>query len=155
MADAPQFHRTRLALMTAVLVLLIPCCWLAVNVPERILARIGWFFDWGLDKEWGNLILVLSSGFYLACLGGTIVLLRQVGQMLRSVSLAIFSGTLLIGPMLFMAWQSVDLQWTSAHYQESTHIRAVITACVCFGLTLVLWFIARCSTAGDDNAGDE
>lgn len=115
-----------------------------MSITEERSAYIGWLFDWGLFKRWGGLILFLSSGFYLACLGGAIVLLRQVGRMLGSGSLAIFLGTFLIGPMVYMAWQSVDLQQSTAHYQESTHIPAVLTVLVSFTLTLVLWFTVKC-----------
>jgi len=45
--------------------------------------------------------------------------------------------------MAYKAWQSVDLQNTSAHYQESTHIPAVITISVCFTITVLISLAVR------------
>jgi len=104
------------------------------------------FFDWGVYKAYGELVLLLSSAFYLGCLAGAIIMVRGVGRMLRSTNSAIFFGTFLLGPMVFMAWRSVGLQLSSAHYQESTHIPAVTTVLVCFAFTFLLWYLVRSCT---------
>ena len=100
-------------------------------------------FDWGIFKPCGELILIMSSVFYLACVVGALYLLWQVGKMLHSANIALLLGVILVSPMAYMAWQSTELQHTSAHYQESTHIAAVITVGVCYNTTFLVWIVLR------------
>jgi hypothetical protein len=101
-------------------------------------------FDWGVFKPYGVFVLLLSSALYLACIVGASVLVRGVGKRVGSAGLAVFIGTLLVGPMGFMAWLSVATQISPLDYQAWAHLPAVTTVLGCLGLTFLLWFVARC-----------
>ena len=100
-------------------------------------------FDWGIYKAYGEVILFASTVFYLGCLGGALFLLWQVGKILHSASIAILLAVLLVIPMAGMTWRSLELQHSSAHCQESTHLAAMLTVCLCFAITTVIWLYVR------------
>ncbi len=109
--------------------------------------RTAMSFDWGVLKPYGLLILLVSSALYLACIVGAIVLVRGIGKRVGSAGLAVFVGTLLVGPMAFMAWLSVATQISPLDYQAGHHLPAVTTVLGCLGLTFLLWFVVRACAA--------
>jgi hypothetical protein len=118
-------------------------CSIVAGKTREILTQLAWQFDWGIYKRDGWLILFLSSSFYVACLVGEFRLLRRIRSILCSTRITVWLGIFLIGPTIIMACQSIRLQESSAHYQESTHIPAFLVSLASFGLTLVLWFALR------------
>lgn len=100
------------------------------------------FFDWGVFKSHGNLILLFTSAAYLACVAFSIILLRQAARRIGA-NIAVVIGVFAVGPMLLMGWWSIGLQMTSAHYQETIHIPAVITFAVCFSVVVIVWLLSR------------
>jgi len=101
------------------------------------------FFDWGIYKEYGQIILVLCMVTYVAFVGVATRLVFQIGRILRSAAIVIILGAGLVAPMVFAALRSLVLQETSAHYQEATHRPAVVTICGCFVVTYLIWRVVK------------
>lgn len=97
------------------------------------------FFDWGMYKAHGELILLITTGCYVACFVLCILLIQRTAQRVGYPNLGMVLGCLALVPMVYMAMQSILVQLTSAHYQEAVHIPAVITVAVSFAAVVGAW----------------
>src|SRR5687768_15141190 len=97
------------------------------------------WFDWGMFKANGKLIFFTTGALYLACFILSVKLIRRVGRRLGYPRVILVVGLVGLVPMVFKAVESLEVQMTSAHYQESTQIPAVITIAASFAAVVVLW----------------
>jgi hypothetical protein len=101
------------------------------------------FFDWGVYKSHGELILLTTLLLYLGCIVVCLLLIRQIGRSLAYPRTTLAVGLLSLLPMSFAALESLMWQMTSAHYQERTHIPALKVIALHFGVILVLDIAVR------------
>jgi hypothetical protein len=85
------------------------------------------------------LIFFMTAALYISCFVVSVILIRCIGHRLRHPRLILGVGLVAMVPMVLTATESLALQMTSAHYQQRTHIPAVITITASFGIVLMLW----------------
>ncbi len=105
-----------------------PICYITAN-----------FFDWGVFKPSGGAIFVVTALLYIACLIASVWMILRIGRRIGWPKVTLAVGLVGLVPMVDKASFSLLLQMTSSHDQESTHIPAVITIGVSFGVVLAAW----------------
>lgn len=102
-------------------------------------------FDWGVFKSGGDEILACSSLLYLSALVIATICVLHIRRRKKRPRLAICLAVFALLPMLLMSFASISLQLTSAHYQETTHIPAVVVISVAFAATVLARYVVRVS----------
>lgn len=97
------------------------------------------WFDWGMYKENGELIFLTTAALYLACFVVSFRLIIRIARRPGWPTMVAAIGLLALVPMMLGAVASLQIQMTSAHYQETVHIPAVISIAASFGTVVLLW----------------
>lgn len=102
------------------------------------------FFDWGVYKPYGELILLGSGLLYLACFAACVLFFRSTAEQVGSPRIVLVAGLVGLLPMLTAIVESLDVQGSSRHYQERVHVPALTTVGVTVALAALLWLGVYC-----------
>jgi hypothetical protein len=101
------------------------------------------FFDWGLTKPHGGLILLGSGLVYLAAFALCVLLIRRSAERVGYPRAGLVAGLVGLWPMVAGIVGSLDAQMTTMHYQERVHVPALITVGVTVGLVVFTWAVVE------------
>jgi hypothetical protein len=97
------------------------------------------FFDWGIYKPYGELILFATGLLYLASFAACVLMIRRMAERIGYPRVGLVAGLIGLWPMVAAIFQSLDVQQSSRHYQELVHIPALIRVGVTVALVAILW----------------
>jgi hypothetical protein len=100
-------------------------------------------FDWGWYKPDGRLLLAASATLYVVVLALARVMVLRIGREAGPCAMVSRSLRITFIAMGVFAGQSLFIQFTSCHHQESVHMTTLVALLLGLVVTLLLRLFSR------------